>query len=779
MRRGAKLAALRLAGLGLGWLLTLTATEAVGAQDRLALVDLQLNAQNKGEIAVVLRGSEILAKVADLTSAGVKSLGGKHEKIRGDEFVILGSLAPDVTYKFDDTTLLLALTAKPELLGEEKVNLGSAKPASISYADRPSAFLNYAFNLRQFSKFDGFIESGITFGNNLLYSSVFRNDQGQVIRGLTNLTIDAPEKLHTLTLGDQLVTSQDPLGGSGFLGGIGFSRNFGLDPYFVRFPTQNLSGALTTPSTLEVYVNGHLVRQELLPPGQFQLSNIPMTLGSGSTQVVIKDAFGNQTQINSPFYLATQVLGKGLSDYSYDLGFQRNDLATSSFDYRQPALFARQRYGLTEWLTPGFRIEATPKLASAGPMVDLRMPLGTLEISGGASAAPSGNGAAASMSYSYVSTMSLGGAYQLKSPRYSNLSLSPLQDRPLDQESVFVGFPLGTTISVFPQYIHSDYRDAGRQDQASLSVDIRFGERFSAFVSVTRIFQARQHSTLNALVALNYFFGNSSTASIGYGYSPQENGPSISLQKALPYGPGYGYRVQAETGTQNNFNGTFQYQNNYGLYEADYGRVGGQDITALSASGGLAAIDGKVFATRAIQQGFALLQVPDVAGVKGYLSNQEMGQTDSKGDLLIPNLLPYYGNQISIEDKDIPLDYSIGETQKIVAPSNRGGIIVAFPVHKLQAFFGKLEARNHNGKIVSGPGELTIMADGKDYASPIGKGGEFYLENVPPGPHPARAEFNDGSCSLTIDLPKTGTSFVKLGTLSCEERPDVAAKASL
>lgn len=767
--------ALRIAGFGLACLLALLATEALCAEDKMALLDLRLNAQNKGEIMVVLRGSEILVKASDLANAGLKSVAGHHEQIRGEDFVMLSSLAPAITYQFDDTALVLLLTAKPDLLGETRVNLGSVKPAGINYADRPSAFLNYAFNLRQFDKFDGFIESGISFGNDLLYSSVSRNDRGQVIRGLTNLAMDTPEKLTTLTIGDQLVSSQDPLGGAAFLGGVGFSRNFGLDPYFVRFPTQSLSGALTTPSTVDVYVNGHLVQQELLPPGAFQLKNIPLTLGNGATQVVIRDAFGNQTQINSPFYLATQVLDKGLSDYSYGLGFQRNNLATSSFDYQEPALFARHRYGLTDWMTPGFRVEADPGLASGGPIVDFRTPFGTVELSSGASAARGGEGEAAAVSYSYVSNISFGGAAQLKSARYANLGLSPLMDRALKQASVFVGFPLGQNVSVFPQYTHAVYRDAGLQDQLSLSLDIRLGERLSAFVSATQIFQSRHASTLNGLLALNYYFGNATTGSFGYDYSPQGNGPAINLQRALPYGPGYGYRMQAETGSQNDFNGAFQYQNSYGLYEADYGRVGGQDITALSVSGGLAAIGGRLFATRAIQQGFALVSVPDVPNVRGYLSNQEMGQTDSKGDLLIPNLLPYYGNQVSIEDKDISLDYAIDETRKVVAPPNRGGIMVEFPVHRLQAFFGRIEAHGPDGKVLTGPGELIITAAGRDYTSPLGKNGEFYFENVPAGSYPANAEFDAGSCSMTINLPTTADSIAKLGTLSCEARRKSAA----
>ena len=40
--------------------------------------------------------------------------------------------------------------------------------------------------------------------------------------------------------------STGPLGGSALVGGLSVSREFTLDPYFVRFPTVGLSGAVLT-----------------------------------------------------------------------------------------------------------------------------------------------------------------------------------------------------------------------------------------------------------------------------------------------------------------------------------------------------------------------------------------------------------------------------------------------------------------------------------------------------------------------------------------------------
>jgi outer membrane usher protein len=82
------------------------------------------------------------------------------------------------------------------------------------------------------------------------------------------------------------------VGSGAFLGGIGVSRVFSLDPYLFRDPSLGFARALPTPSTVDIYVNGILLRRVQLPPGLVELRNLAVYSGSGFTQVVIRDAFG-------------------------------------------------------------------------------------------------------------------------------------------------------------------------------------------------------------------------------------------------------------------------------------------------------------------------------------------------------------------------------------------------------------------------------------------------------------------------------------------------------
>jgi outer membrane usher protein len=64
-------------------------------------------------------------------------------------------------------------------------------------------------------------------------------------------------------------------------------------------------------------------------------------------------------------------------------------------------------------------------------------------------------------------------------------------------------------------------------------------------------------------------------------------------------------------------------------------------------------------------------------------------------------------------------------------------------------------------------GDLRVEADGAVVSSPIGRDGEFYLENLTPGRHRAVVEEPGGTCVFTLEAPAVGPSMMDLGTLRC------------
>lgn len=225
--------------------------------------------------------------------------------------------------------------------------------------------------------------------------------------------------------------------------------------------------------------------------------------------------------------------------------------------------------------------------------------------------------------------------------------------------------------------------------------------------------------------------------------------------------------MEGQLGEQNRGSGVQRYQGDYGIYEASYGRFGDQDAMTLSTYGGIVAIGRRIYPTRPVYDSFALIQVPGVAGVPGYFSNQEVGRTNAWGDLVVPNLLSYYGNRIGIGAADVPLDYSIDTTEKIIAPPFRGGALVTFPVQQTQSFTGTLVIEVGGKSVIPSYGQLTVTTESKPVVSPLGKNGEFYLENLAAGTFQAKTEYKQGVCQIVLHIPVADAPFVNLGTLHC------------
>jgi outer membrane usher protein len=191
------------------------------------------------------------------------------------------------------------------------------------------------------------------------------------------------------------------------------------------------------------------------------------------------------------------------------------------------------------------------------------------------------------------------------------------------------------------------------------------------------------------------------------------------------------------------------------------------DHTTVSVAGGLATIGGGVYPSRPIQSSFALVRVPQVKGVRTYANRQEVGRTNRKGDLLIPDLLPYYGNLVNISDEDIPLNYEIRRVQMTIAPPHRGGALVTFPVTRVQITVGTVRLDARGRMTVPAYGELTITAGDERLTSPIGANGEFYFENVAPGRHRAVLEYAGTSCTFEVEIPAAASPVNQIGSVTC------------
>lgn len=735
-----------------------------------ALLQLIVNEVNKGDVLAVRRPDDVLVRLSDLEAVDIPSTDGRRESIGKEVYLSLSSLAPATTYELDEKNLTIRLTGQAGLQGKTQLNLTPTAPPGTIYSQDTSFFLNYAASTKGFNQYDVFGEAGLSVAGHLLSSTIRRTDDGQIVRGLSNVTLDDRDNLTRWTIGDSFGANAG-LGGSAFLAGVSLAKTFSLDPYYYFFPRPGLSGTALVPSTVSVYSDGGLMRRETVNPGQFDLQNLPVSNGYRMNRVVVRDIFGRETEILSPFYLSTRVLRSGVSEYSFNAGMRRDNIATASWDYDSPVMLARYRLGVTDSITPGTNVEFGNRLANGGLRLTAKSLWGEIDLLAAGSSEGGAAGAAASVMYSYLQRwFSIGAGFRTMSDRYATVSLLSSIDRPTIESTGFIGIPIGNHINLTVEGTYSEFRDAGIVTRIGASGNVRLSDNWTLFFSGSGMERSDSRPTYDGFIGLSYFFGNNTT---GYTFAQRQQGRTfernfggIRVQKSLPVGPGYGYQVEGTGGTDAHGLGQFQYQGQYGRYEALYDSAVQRPV--FTVSGGVVTVGGSVHATRAIQDSFAVIRTPGVNGMRGYINNQEVGTTDRRGELVVPShLLSYYGNRVGINDQDVPLNYRVDAIEKTVAPPFRGGALVEFPILRVQILTGTLLVESETRTQIPAYGQLAVTAKGTTHESPIGKHGEFYLENIPPGEHDAVITHEGQVCRFSLTIPDSPDPIVKLGEQHC------------
>ena len=687
----------------------------------------------------------------------------------GEDFYALDTLA-GLSYEFNESSQTLTVQAPPNLFDATRLK-GTVTDFSAPTPASPGGFLNYdvsASHAQGRTSTSGLLELGGFAGwgtaqTNLLARVL--NGKATAVRLDTTWTRDQPLKVASLRVGDA-ISGTSSWGGAVRFGGVQWTTNFSTQPGFIAFPLPAVSGEAALPSTVDLYVDSTLRMSREVPSGPFSIQDLPVTTGQGDARLVVRDILGREQVITQPFYATPRLLKPGLQEYSYELGFVRRNFGTDSNNYGRPLAVGTHRLGITEQFTGEIHGELLGHQQTLGLGGVLMLPAaGVLSGSFAASHSDRGVGGLLALGLQRQGRyVSFGANTQLASQRFAKLGLQPEALAPRQISQVFVNLATTDYGSFRANYTQQAFRDRTGNKILTAGYSRKIGRQGNLTASVTRLLSGDAKTTFNLSFSLP--LGNRTNASINTSAQPGREQTSLQVNRSVPAGSGFGYRLAAGLSDSDRLAAGVSAQNGIGAYNLAVDQLEDQVAFLGSASGGVAFLGGSAFLSRRITDSFAVVQVPDYSDVGIYADNQLVARTDADGNALLPRLRPYQKNLVRIEQADLPFDAQIDAIQLDAVPYFRSGLLLRFPVKRSRGALLTVVLENGEPLPAGALAEIIEDSDEENEVFPIGLRGELYLTGLGASDR-LRVTWLEQRCEFMLSYPESTDPLPYLGTYTC------------
>ena len=754
---------------------------ASSQQLSLRYVDVTINQERAGQWMLLDKAGELHATAEILQQWRlVAPTGLASTDFRGSAWTPLHALA-GYRARFDFSNQALELEFSPEAFVTTQMKPPSARPVALSKT-APAVFLNYdaAHTISMGTgiaaqRSTGVLsEIGVAMGQGTLISSQLSRNIGSTdpklpsdgLRLETTWTKDFQDKNITLRVGD---TSTRPSlwGRNMFFGGLQIGKNFGLTPGFFSQPLPVLSGTASSPGTVELYVNNALRQISNVPAGPFTVENFTQITGAGEARVVVRDLLGRESVIVSPFFSSTQLLEKGLTDWSFNMGKERYNLGAMSDDYRDAFSSGLFRHGVTKSLTLEGRAEWSKNLQTAGMGANGQVPwlgLGQAALAMSRDAADR-TGKRLLLGFDRQDTRNGLNARMVHASRdYRELGFGPAELPYKVEQAVNFRHTLDNKASFGLRMARLENYDQGASKVVTGSYAMRVLERGSMIFSATRVSGIQSGFSVGVSLLIAQDGKRVTTASLTHTRLGTEG--YVAATEPVGYESGVGWRVLAgRRVSEDHAEAGVSYQGARGLVGADLAASGQTQTLRLNAQGAAVYMNGQVFASRRLQESFALVHVPGYPNVGVGFQGESITQTDENGFAMLPRLAAYQTNTVRLNANDLPMSAELDNIEATAVPAWRSGVAIHFPVRSGQGALVKFITLE--GEPVPAGATVQLVGDGKEFF--VARRGEVFLTGLQPK-NTVQLQWETRTCKAQIDLPPlVNEEIMRLGPIVCKE----------
>ena len=706
------------------------------------------------------------------------------------EWVVLTSIA-QANVDFNAAQQRLVITVPFDALNWKNTQIDVARREAPIASASPGMLINYDLNgwasvrhrsigatseLRMFS-------SHSVISNTLLtryMKSLDATEPGSGRTQFSNVRLDTTfsrsfqDELLTLRIGDTL-TGSLPWSRATRIGGIQLARNFGLQPFQSTAPIPALMGTSALPSDVALYINGIKQYQGQVPAGPFTLNTVPGMSGSGNAQVVLTDALGRATTLEFNLYQSNQLLREGLSDWSTELGWVRKDYGSSSFRYgSDPLANGTWRYGLNDCITLQSHAEVSSGVVKAGAGTSVQMGnFGVVSVAAANSRHARKGGQLVRLDYNWSNqrfNVDLSGTRSNEA--YRDVASLYDSNRLARSGSAFAGFnhPAFGSLNLGWLYLRNYGNPAQRY--ATLGWTRAMGSR--SFLNVNLNHNLDDSKQSNAQFLLSWYLDGNLNLGVSTSLQNRSNRVTATADRRAPSHGGWGWRTLAQSGEGGSKQAQIHYVGHSFEGNAAVSHNTGTNNGALGASGALVFMNGHAFASRRIYDSFAVVSTNGVPGVPIKRENLVIGRTDARGVMLVPQLLAYQYNKLSIDALNLPAQMRVPIVDQWVAPTDRTGVNVAFDLRAVRSATIILHSV---GGAPLPVGSLVALSDASDTQSAsggsktgvVGYDGATYFDSLQQY-NRLTAYLVDGSrCQAAVEWPGAKSNEVPtIGPIICK-----------
>lgn len=727
-----------------------------------------------------LADGKLASARAELAELGIAAPGEGPD----DEPIALATV-PGLSYVYDDLNQAIELKvpntsriAKTVDSGDrgELVESSSGNGLALNYSAYAAASYNIedalaglnggslSLDARAFSDFGVVQQTGIIGTTTFSDMTALRLD--------TSWNYSDEKRILTYRLGD--IVS----GGLGWtrpirLGGAQVRRNFSLRPDLITRPLPQIEGTAAVPSTLDVYINGVKSYSSEVQEGPFKVDRIPVYTNSGTAKVVLTDSTGRETQTESAFYSAPELLKTDLLDFSAEAGVIRRDYGTESFGYAdEPVILGSMRYGISDVLNGEAHAELSADLIMGG--VGAAYSAGQFGMFNAAAAASLHDGDTGFLAFgsweaqfgdfglTLSTTRTLGDFMDLAAVTAIPIDGKVNSGIPEALDRIAVNYNMrDIKAGVGLSFIHR----LSSNGERSLILGGGYSQSFAGGISVyANAFadfgdQEDYGATIGFSMPLGETMNGSAT---GYadssGYSavaevskPHSNDP-LSTTWRVAHSEG-GSRQTAASGQVRLSKASVS---GYAAQQDDMARAN------VVVDGAVVMAGGGVMLGPTIYDSFAVVD----AGTEGVMvqhENRDIGKTGGNGKLLVANLQSHQKNKLAVNVDDLPLNAGFQETEIVIVPRTLSGVVVSFGISSGQTA-ALVILTDAAGNFI--PESSEVALDGSAEPFIVGYDGEVYITGVGAG-NRITVKHGGNECHASFAFASKADEQTRIGPLKC------------